>query len=929
MESLSDKSSCPRCQRLLLVDYAPKVLPGCLHVLCLHCLNDLPIAFLTNSSANIGSSEDQCDDSVRDSGGQYDTSMDSSGSRSGTNMGGSGGTRGGSDGQCGKSVVESDGLGSWSEADTGDSLSCSEWCSCQSRLSVDEGVLILCEGRKKKAGENMVGESGRKRSASVVVHSRGSNSSLCRRCTTNTLPLSHRPLLQTSGQTSENQIPVDQTPANETSSTQVDSSLIPEVTLTVQCPKCNRASLLPSQGFEGLPTSYVVSNMASTCRVINELREKLPEGKCEQCVKESTAIATSYCRTCQQLICKDHTRCHKMWRDFANHRFFPVESLSPGTGGDMDSAAIKLLTPSLDLGVLKCSKHSQKPDNQLKFFCCTCEDLACSYCTVSEHRDGEEHCCVSVTSELVSEKRATVEHSLQQLDSLARDVNDLTNDVRSQQENIAKKALEVKDRIDAVFTEVIDTLRSRQHALHDVVDSLLADSLKKLENCTKKVSFFRQHVMECQGFVQDNLTSDGSLGFLSVAGVVSEHSTSLCDEYSQLLPECKVPVPDIEFAADTDNLYNAISAFGNVSILQPLSSYKSLAKTRAATVRSLYKQLRKIKSPTLTCTLQDMASVESTTDIFNANLMDSMTGSYVYPTLNFTVAGGGSSSDIGSPVIIEIPKISGIYVRSLEGLERPSGIRVDSNFRLVVCEFGTHQVVTLDPSGCIVNKLGKEGDKNGHFLYPQSTECDNAGKMLVVDSIYRMQMFDCKGKFLRSVGTKGRGRLQFMDPVSIAISQDKQVFICERENHRIQVLDRELTFQRFIGERGRKDCEFYLPTGIAISDSGYLFVADSGNHRIQVLSLDGAFVRSFGRKGSTPGELCLPSHICVDLCGVYVSEEGNHRVSVFTQTGVFIQSIGEKGSGLGQFLRPLGVAIDQNKTLYVCDSRNKRIQIFK
>ena len=133
-----------------------------------------------------------------------------------------------------------------------------------------------------------------------------------------------------------------------------------------------------------------------------------------------------------------------------------------------------------------------------------------------------------------------------------------------------------------------------------------------------------------------------------------------------------------------------------------------------------------------------------------------------------------------------------------------------------------------------MSKLGKEGNKQGNFCYPQSTECDNAGKMLVVDQMCRMQMFDKNGKFLKSVGTKGRGQLQFMGPVSMAISQDKQVFICERENHRIQVLDKELTFQRFIGERGQNECEFYFPSGIVISDGGHN----------QVVSLDGTFVRS-------------------------------------------------------------------------------------
>lgn len=701
--------------------------------------------------------------------------------------------------------------------------------------------------------------------------------------------------------------------SSSNSDEQNTSNISPYVIHTVSCPKCKRKSSLPTSGFEGLQTSYVISNMAATYKAVRALESKLPDMDCEQCVDKTTA--TSYCSSCRQFICEDHSRCHKMWKEFMAHKLFPVSSLSVERDGQWDSNMIKLLTPSLRLGDVKCTRHLLKSDNQYKFFCSTCEDLACIYCTVSIHEDSPDHTCVSIMPEVISKKRNSVVKSLEQFNLLVDQLDSLAGNLETQRDLVNKKASQVKDRVEAIFSEIVDTLHSRKLSLLDKVDELSSDPLKKLKARSKKVDTLREHVLESRNFVQENLNSGGDLGLLSVAGVFSSHSSDLEQECRDLKPECKVEIPVIEFMENRDHLYDSVAAFGNICINQSSSGSPEIC-TRTP---SLFLKLQQLKLP-----LSQQSSQESTTDVFNANLMDSLTGTYAYPPPILH-----PSDDTPSPVVINSPRVGGIHVRTLEGLDKPSGIRVDGSFKLIVCEFGTNRVTTFDQSGTEVGKIGNSGDKNGHFLFPQNSACDIDGRMLVVDSCYRIQMFDKNGKFLKSVGSKGKGPLQFMDPVSIAISPDKRVFVCERENHRIQVLKADLSFLHFIGKKGRKECEFYLPNDIAISESGHLYVADSSNHRIQILTLDGTFVSSFGKKGPELGQLNQPSHICIDSDGVFITEEGNHRVSIFNLNGFFIRSIGQKGSAVGRFNRPLGVAIDKNKSLYVCDCKNNRIQIFK
>ena len=132
-----------------------------------------------------------------------------------------------------------------------------------------------------------------------------------------------------------------------------------------------------------------------------------------------------------------------------------------------------------------------------------------------------------------------------------------------------------------------------------------------------------------------------------------------------------------------------------------------------------------------------------------------------------------------------------------------------------------------------------------------------------------------------------------------------------------------------IGSNGSSEGQFDLPFGV-VSDyrTNNIYVAEERNHRVQVFDEDGKYLFKFGDMNG-PGKMNCPLCIAIYKEKVFVTQVQAGCVLVYGLNGNFIIQIGNQGSGERQFNRPRGITIDRNNgDIYVCDTGNKRIQIF-
>lgn len=540
-------------------------------------------------------------------------------------------------------------------------------------------------------------------------------------------------------------------------------------------------------------------------------------------------------------------------------------------------------------------------NTMIKFYCHNCRELVCHDCCLVGHR---QHTVESVSKELLTTHEEDIRSIVASLDDTTKELDAMDRQNTVKKDAFTTHVSELQDELVAKFEELKKTIQDRQDELLTQLSELEKDPFEKLRCREQKIKKIHEKVAESRKFIENNLSNSGPTGVLSVERTVMENNRFLCSEF-QTIPTIDES-PQFQFIA-YDKVPNLISSFGALRTVSSAGELPGKQKPPGSP-----RLLMSLTHRSLSSLTSSTSEVTSSTDDFQL-LRQSQKYEEVFPI----------------PLTVSVPRVQGDAVRAIQCAHHPSGI-TSANF-LIICENGSnHCVSILTHQGILIRRIGGKGENDGMFMNPQCVAVDTSEQLFVTDSVYRFQVFDSNGTWLKTVGTRGKDKLQFKDAVGIAIGTNRRVFVCERENYRIQVLNSDLTHYKFIGQRGKGQCEFNQPADITIDAYGLLYIVDSFNHRIQVLTQEGSFVREFGSKGKLPGQLLSPSHLCVDPDGfVFVTELRNHRISMFTIRGEFVKCFGGPGSGLGQLSSPRGIAIDLNKILYVSDYGNDRIQVFK
>lgn len=257
-------------------------------------------------------------------------------------------------------------------------------------------------------------------------------------------------------------------------------------------------------------------------------------------------------------------------------------------------------------------------------------------------------------------------------------------------------------------------------------------------------------------------------------------------------------------------------------------------------------------------------------------------------------------------------------------LQSPQSVATDAAHRVFVTDADAGVVHIFDFEQSTYSVLN---DRGAGMRSPADVAIDRAGRVYVTDrALDAVLVFEGKGKFLRYLG-KGEGsETYFQAPLGIAVDAGGHVYVCDTQRHMILVLDRKGRITGHIGKRGggKEPGEFRYPSRIVIAGDE-LFVLDSGNTRVEVLDLGGHF-----RRELRLAEADQQDGLAVDdNKNLYVSDGQISVINVFDREGRFLYKFGRAGIKAGEFSRPSGMWAESGNRLFVADAGNRRVQEFE
>ena len=616
-----------------------------------------------------------------------------------------------------------------------------------------------------------------------------------------------------------------------------------------------------------------------------------------------------------------------------NHLLDITEDLKRGKGApasaeraDSSSAS---LPPSQEEVSTFCSEHVKE---ELKLYCETCGELICLHCAL---KSGKHH---NHDYTLIKEAFETYK---KEIGSLLEQLNRKLASVNKVLTLYDKSNGEISGQRAAIEADIHDTINE----LHQVLDVRRTELISRLYQLTQRkqkdlaaerdqAETVHAQLSSCQNYMKQSIRTDRwgeALKMkMTVLKQVEELTTTV--QPDALKPNTKA---DIKFSASAD-ITDLCRCYGKLSTLDPSKCHATgkglevgiVGQTSTAILQACNSKGEPCTEPvtSLECKLvSDLTCATATGSFKKLEGQNRYEISY-QPTikgrhqLHISIEGQPIRESPFRPAVTSSIMNLGAPIHTIAGVRSPWGIDSHKG-EIVVSERNIGHISTYTPSG----KKSQTIDLKGLKLF--GLTLDREGNIIVGENTNNsIRKYSPEGQLLASVGTEGTGPLQFCSPEDVAINtRNNKVYVADCSNHRVQILNSDLTFSATFGKQGKDEGQFDYPSGLVCDSAGNVYVAEFSNHRIQVFTAEGKFLRMFGKRGKGRGELNGPIGIALDPSSkhVYISETTNRRISVFTCGGQFVTSFGEDV----EKFRPRGLAVDNNRVVYVCDS-NGSIHIF-
>ncbi|XP_078575043.1 tripartite motif-containing protein 2-like [Branchiostoma floridae x Branchiostoma japonicum] len=650
------------------------------------------------------------------------------------------------------------------------------------------------------------------------------------------------------------------------------------------CPTCRTQVSLPDQGVDGLRTNFYVSNLLDFAAAKKGAEPGVP---CQVC-KRSVEGSKSWCADCAVLMCESCTLLHRSFPCSKDHEVTTEETLKAEGG----------------ISTFHSKRHCDKHRNQeLVFYCESCNALVCTACTVVDHRPGKDHNPVEITT-VSQKKKETIQALLQDIDPRLKEMQTSIKEIDRKVSNLTPSKETATEQAKTYFRKLADLLQKREKEILSQIDEQCRADGKALQTKKEAIEFELVGLTSAQTFCQQAVQHGSDVHILEVGKQVQARVETLLAKQLDLESDWS----DFQFVENTDvrDFEKEVQDLGGVKtkidapkcevVLKPaVPGFECIAEL--ATMNPEGRPCV-TNSKAVTADMKDPSGTDVPTQlqmkgwgVWELSYVPKVTGSHRLEVKVNSQQVPGSPFEVevkGNPVLTIGRKGSGVGE-----LDLPVGVAVDKDGNIAVVERGNKRVQIFDKdTGQSLRSFPVDGEK------PYDLDVDSNGMFVVTSwgEHFGLRRYTKEGKLLDTFKPDCMD-----DPHGLTVLKDGRMVVVNRpeQSSCLLLLQPDGSLLREIGKG-----QLQKPVFVSVDESrDTMFVTDKRAHKVFAFDLDGNPKFEFGKEGQNDGDFQNPKGITVDPAGnVIVGNGGDGRVQVFRANGAYIRTIGtvetERASGV-------------------------------
>ena len=207
--------------------------------------------------------------------------------------------------------------------------------------------------------------------------------------------------------------------------------------------------------------------------------------------------------------------------------------------------------------VMMCREH----DIELLFYCETCDQLVCMYCTVKDH-NGHNH---DTVKKMVSKHRQELKKITAPVEEMTKGLSDTHGNIEKMRKKIRQQGDVVNKKIDQYYDIVVQKLMEQREELKQQVSDTVSQEEKAITTQLEEVEYAQAEVLSMKE-LNDAMEKSSDQEVLSVKKQVIDRMQQITDKYKKVnLPPVQQATIIVEFVPAEI----ALPQFGKVGSVDP------------------------------------------------------------------------------------------------------------------------------------------------------------------------------------------------------------------------------------------------------------------------------------------------------------------------------------------------------------------------